>query len=84
MLVRMNSGSGFEAGKHARFRAGGDDDVLRFERLRAAGLGLHLHLAAALQRGVAGDALHLVSLQQHLDALGVLVDDLVLAIVDLG
>ncbi len=34
MLVRMVSGSGFEAGQHARFRAGGDDDVLRLQRLR--------------------------------------------------
>ena len=45
---------------------------------------LHLYLAAALQRGVAGDALHLGALEQHLDALGVLVDDAILAVLHLG
>jgi hypothetical protein len=47
-------------------------------------VGLHLHLAAALERGVARDALHLGALEQHLDAFGVLVDDAVLALLDLG
>ena len=45
---------------------------------------LHLHLAAALQRGEARDALHLGALQQELDAFGMLVDDPVLALLHLG
>ena len=54
MLVRMSSASGFEPGQHARFRAGGDDDVLRFQRLRAV-VRFHFHLqhsvrAARLER----------------------------------
>ena len=76
-------GVGFEAGEHARFAAGGDDDVLGFERLHA-GIGPDFHLAAALEGGEAGDALHLGALQQHLDAFGMLGDDAVLALLHLG
>jgi hypothetical protein len=76
-------GVGLEAGKHAGFRAGGDDDVLGFEGLHA-GIGLHFHFAAALERGVAADALHFGALEQQFHALGMLGDDAVLAVFDLG
>ena len=76
-------GVGGEAGDHARLAAGGNDDVFGFERLHA-GLGPDFHLAAALQRGEARDAFHLGAFEQHLDALGVLVDDAVLALLHLG
>ena len=75
MLVRMRLGVGLKPGQHARFRAGGDDDVLRFERARRRPPLRTSTWPRALQRGVALDPLHLVLLQQELDALGVLGDD---------
>ena len=83
MLVRMQFGVGLQAGQHARLRAGRDNDVPRFERLRA-GVRFHLHLAPALERGVARDALHLGALEQHLHAFGMLGDNAVLAVLHLG
>src|SRR6185369_6306260 len=73
---------GLKARQHARLATGGDDDVLGLERLHSS-LGLDFHLTAALERGIAGDALHLGALQQHLDALGMFVDDSVLALLHL-
>ena len=81
MLVRMNCGSGCKPGQHARFRAGGDDDVLRLEGLRAAVSALTSTLPPPLASR-ALDPLDLVLLHQELDALGVLGDDPVLAVVD--
>ena len=83
ILVRMNSASGCKPGQHARFRAGGENDVLRFQRLHA-GVRFHFDFAAALQRGEARDPLHLGPLQQEVDALGMLVDDSILAVLHLG
>ena len=40
-------GIGLQPGQHARFRAGGDQDILRLERLRAF-VALDFDLAAAL------------------------------------
>ena len=79
ILVRIRSGSGCKPGQHARFRAGGDDDVARFQGLRTL-RALHFDAPAALQPGVALDPLDLVLAQQELDALGVLVDDAVLLV----
>ncbi len=88
MLVRMVLASGFQAGKHARFRSGGDDDILGLECL-GAGFRFHLDsnrsVARAWQdRSVALHPVDLVLLHQELDALGVFGDDLVLAVEHLG
>ena len=56
---------------------------LAFERLDA-GIRLHFHLAVALERGIAGDALDFGALEQHGDAVRVLGDDAVLALLHLG
>ena len=78
------SASGCEAGEHARFRAGGDDDVFRFEasarryRCVTSTLPPPLRVAKPLMRST------LFSFEQQLDALGVLGDDAVLALDDFG
>ena len=87
MLVRMRS-LGLEAGKHARFRARGENHVLR---LQMAGLvvvhdfdGQHAILRRAGQLAVALHGLNLILLHQELEALGVLGHDLRLAILNRG
>ena len=72
-------GVGLKAGQHARLRAGGDQNVLRFERLGAF-VGLDFHLAGAFDGGEAGESLDLILLHQKLDAFGVFLDDAVLAL----
>ena len=76
-------GVGLQARQHARFRSRRQQDVLRLERLRPL-------LAASLPRcpspfstRVSLDPFDLVLLHQELDALGMLGDDLVLAVDDL-
>ena len=80
--------AGFEAGKHAGFRASGENDVLRLEM---AGLvvvhdfdGEHAILRGAGQLAVALHGLDFILLHQELEALGVLGHDLRLAILDRG
>ncbi len=68
-----------EAGQHTRFRSGGDENVLRRERLHAF-IGLHFDRARALDRAVPFDDLDLVLLHQKLDAFGVFLHDAVLAV----
>src|SRR5579883_2776022 len=79
---------GLQAGKHAGFRTGGDDDVLSFVRLGVVP-GLHVDAqkpigTPRLERPVALDPIDLVFLKQELDALGMLGDDLVLAVLYAG
>ena len=83
MLVRMNSGSGARPGI---MRASEPVATMMFfaSRVCVPEAPRTSTLPPPLQRGVARDALHLGALEQHLDALGVLVDDAVLAILDLG
>src|ERR1035441_4686831 len=76
-------GVGRGPGDHTRLAAGGDDDVPGFERLHS-GFGPDFHFAAALEGGEASDAFHLGALEAHLDSLGMLVDDAVLAFLHLG
>ncbi len=88
MLVRMLVRVRLQSGKHARFRAGGDDDIFGLECLDA-GFRFHFHLQRAATRALQNGriALHpvdLVLLHQELDALGMLRDDLVFAIQHLG
>ena len=73
-----------EAGQHARLGACGKDYVLCFDCFLRAIVGRDLDLAAACQLRPALDDLYLVLPHQHLDALGVLADDLVLTIVYLA
>src|SRR5689334_6447791 len=70
-----------QSGEHARLRAGSQHDVLEFDDLRAR-VGGDFQLSGARQTAVALDHVHLVFLHQELDALGVLGDDLVLALED--
>src|SRR5207248_1825786 len=67
-----------QARQHARFRSGGDDDVLRLDDLAG-----DFNLPGALERRPALDPFDLVLLHQELNALSVLRDDAVLAIDDL-
>jgi len=72
-----------ESGQHAGFGAGGDEDVLGFERLSAFG-AFDLDFAAAFDGAEACDDVDLVLLHEELDALGVLGDDFVFAVDGLG
>ncbi len=70
---------GSQTREHARLRAGGHHDVAGFVGL-FAGSRSDLDLAGAGQAAITLDPIHLVLLHQELDALGVLGDDLVLAV----
>ena len=76
-------GVGLEPGKQAGLGAGGEDDVLGGERLGAL-VRLHFDLGCAVQHGAPFDDFHFVLLHEEVDALGVLGDDLVLVVDDLG
>ncbi len=80
--------AGFEAGKHASFRAGAEDYIFRFD-LRSFAVGgdldgQHTVLRRAGQLAVAADGFHLVLLHQEVETLGVLGHDLRLALLDGG
>ena len=86
--VGENAIVGFEAGQHAGFGAGGEDDVLGFELGGLAVVGdfdgEHAVLRRAGQLAVAFHGLDFVLLHQELEALGVLGDDLRFALLNRG
>src|SRR5579863_9373303 len=69
--------------EHARLRAGGEHNGTRFEDLRGSVAG-DLDATLAGEAAVALDPIDLVLLHQELDALGVLGNDLILAVEDQG
>ena len=82
-LVRMRSASGSRPGNMRASDPVGDDHVARFKGPHAI-VGLDLDLARPGQFAIALDPVHLVLLHQELDALGVLGNDLILALDELG
>src|SRR5690349_15512830 len=78
---------GFQAGEHARRGAGGDDNILSLDGFVVAALARHFHAEYAILRrageaAVTGDHLHFVLAHEEFQALGVLGDDFVLALLD--
>ncbi len=71
-----------QPGEHARFRSGGDDDVLGFHRLNAF-FATYFDVACAFDGSEALDPFDLVLLHQELDALGMFGDDAILPLDDL-
>ena len=63
-----------DAGKPRDIGAGGDDDVLRLQRLRLAVVGFHLDLAGRDDAAGAAKGFDLVFLEQKVDALDVALD----------
>ena len=63
-----------------RHRAGGQNDVFRIKGLLAAVMVGHLHLSGGVHPPGAGDALHLVGVEQAAHALGEFLHHLVLAL----
>ncbi len=86
--VGENAVVGFEAGQHAGFGAGGQNDILRFELAGLAVVGdfdgEHAILRRAGEFAVAFHGLDFVFLHQEFEALGVFGDDLSFAILDRG
>ena len=69
-----------DAGQPRHVRASGNDDVLGFERLRLAVVGLHLDLARRRDAACAVKRLDLVLLEQIFDAFDVTLDALLLVL----
>src|SRR5688572_7240815 len=79
--IAEDGGIGSQAGEHARFRTGGENDVLCLDGLLAFG-GADENAAAPLERCVSGKCLDLVLLREAGEPFGVCVDDLVLTFED--
>ena len=77
-LLRITLAVELDARQRARLRAGREHDVRGFD-LGDLAVGLHRHAARARPAAPALHRLHFIFAEEKLDALGVLVDDVVLA-----